>query len=54
VAVQLYNMSTSQFASTNWGGILSEATIITLPVVTIFVLMQSYLVQGLTAGAVKG
>jgi ABC-type glycerol-3-phosphate transport system permease component len=54
VAVQLYNMSTSQFASTNWGGILAEATIITLPVVFIFVFMQSYLVQGLTAGAVKG
>lgn len=54
VAVQLYNMSTSQFASTNWGGILAEATIITLPVVLIFVFMQSYLVRGLTAGAVKG
>ena len=54
VAVQLYNMSTSQFASTNWGGILAEATIITLPVVLIFVFMQGYLVQGLTAGAVKG
>jgi multiple sugar transport system permease protein len=54
VAVQLYNMSTSQFASTNWGGILAEAVIITLPVVIIFVFLQSYLVQGLTAGAVKG
>jgi multiple sugar transport system permease protein/raffinose/stachyose/melibiose transport system permease protein len=54
VAVQLYNMSTSQFASTNWGGILAEATIITLPVVVVFVFLQSYLVQGLTAGAVKG
>lgn len=54
VAVQLYNMSTSQFASTNWGGILAEATIITLPVVIIFVFLQGYLVQGLTAGAVKG
>lgn len=54
VAVQLYNMSTSQFASTNWGGILAEATIITLPVVILFVFLQSYLVQGLTAGAVKG
>ena len=54
VSVQLYNMSTSQFASTNWGGIMAEATIITLPVVLIFVFMQSYLVQGMTAGALKG
>lgn len=54
VAVQLYQMSTSQFASTNWGGILAEATIITLPVVIIFVFLQNYLVQGLTAGAIKG
>jgi len=54
VAVQLYQMSTSQFASTNWGGIIAEATIITLPVVIIFVFLQNYLVQGLTAGAIKG
>ena len=54
VAVQLYNLSMSQFASTNWGGIIAEATIITLPVVIVFVFLQKFLIQGLTAGAIKG
>jgi len=53
VAVQLYNLSTSQFASTNWAGIIAEASIITLPVVIVFVFLQKFLVQGLTAGAIK-
>jgi ABC-type glycerol-3-phosphate transport system permease component len=53
-AVQIYNLSKSQFASTNWGGIIAEATILTLPVVIMFVFLQTYLVQGLTAGAIKG
>jgi multiple sugar transport system permease protein len=54
VAVQLYNLSMSQFASTNWGVIIAEATIITLPVVILFVFLQKFLIQGLTAGAIKG
>lgn len=53
VAVQLYNLSTSQFASTNWGQIIGEAAIITMPVVILFVFLQQYLVEGLTAGAIK-
>ncbi|QPM68162.1 carbohydrate ABC transporter permease [Atribacter laminatus] len=54
VALQLYNISTVQFAAGNWGGILAQGTIITLPVAILFVLLQQYLIQGMTSGAIKG
>ncbi|OHD78727.1 MAG: ABC transporter permease [Spirochaetes bacterium RIFOXYC1_FULL_54_7] len=38
----------------NWGGMMATSVIVSLPVVVVFVTMQKYLVQGLTAGAVKG
>ena len=38
----------------NWGGILATATIVVVPVVILFALIQKYLIQGMTAGAVKG
>jgi ABC-type glycerol-3-phosphate transport system permease component len=53
VAVQLYNYANSQFA-TEWSFIIAGACLMTLPVVVLFMFLQSYLVEGLTAGSVKG
>lgn len=38
----------------NWGGIMACGVIITIPVVLLFGFVQRYLIEGLTAGAVKG
>ncbi|MCL4439368.1 MAG: carbohydrate ABC transporter permease [Firmicutes bacterium] len=38
----------------DWGGMMAASTIVTIPVIIAFVLIQRYLVEGLTGGAVKG
>lgn len=38
----------------NWGGIMACGVIITIPAVILFSIIQKYLIEGLTAGAVKG
>ncbi len=38
----------------DWGGMMATSFLTTLPIVVLFVLVQRYLVAGLTAGAVKG
>ena len=38
----------------NWGGIMACGVVVTVPVVILFAVIQKYLVEGLTAGAVKG
>lgn len=38
----------------NWGGMMAACLISTVPVIIIFILLQRYLVEGLTGGAVKG
>lgn len=38
----------------NWGGIMACGVIITIPVILLFGFVQRYLIEGLTAGAVKG
>ncbi|CEP69406.1 MetI-like domain [Moorella glycerini] len=40
--------------STNWGGLMAAATIISLPALLLTIFAQRLLVRGLTAGAVKG
>ncbi len=37
-----------------WNMIMSYATLLILPVVCLFILLQNYMVEGLTGGAVKG
>jgi len=37
-----------------WSDMCAGATIVTLPVIIIFIFFQKYLVAGLTAGSVKG
>lgn len=41
-------------ASTNWGYMMAASIIAAVPVSIIFVFLQRYFIQGLTAGAVKG
>ena len=41
-------------ASTNWGYMMSASSVAAIPVTIVFVFLQRYFIQGLTAGAVKG
>lgn len=52
VPVTLFNFIS--YASTDWGGLMAAATLITVPVVLAAVLGQKYLVVSLTSGATKG
>lgn len=54
VAVHISQLMASQVSNTNYALMLAEGVVITLPVVIVFVLLQRYLVEGLTAGALKG
>ncbi|MFC5700137.1 carbohydrate ABC transporter permease [Cohnella faecalis] len=38
----------------NWGGILASGVIVILPIILIFSLIQKLLIEGLTAGGIKG
>ncbi|TBL73972.1 carbohydrate ABC transporter permease [Paenibacillus thalictri] len=38
----------------NWGGILASGVIVVLPIIVLFAVIQKFLIQGLTAGGVKG
>ncbi|MGI5160092.1 carbohydrate ABC transporter permease [Microbispora sp. CA-102843] len=40
--------------STDWGGIMAASTLMTIPVLVFFLLVQRRMVSGLVAGAVKG
>ena len=39
---------------TDWGGVMAGSTILAVPVVIFFLLVQRKVTAGLTAGAVKG
>ena len=41
-------------AEINYAGLMAGASLVTLPVIIISICLQKYVVQGLTAGAVKG
>jgi multiple sugar transport system permease protein len=38
----------------DWAGMMAASVVVTVPVIIIFVLLQRFLVRGLTAGAIKG
>lgn len=38
----------------NWPNVMAASVLVTIPVTLLFILFQKYLVQGLTAGAIKG
>ena len=37
-----------------WEILMAYSTVVVLPILVIFIIMQKYIVNGLTAGAVKG
>ena len=39
---------------TDWGGVMAGSTLLAIPVIIFFLLVQGRMVSGLTAGAVKG
>lgn len=41
------------YSEINWGGLMAASSIITLPVIVMALLSQRYIIQGLTAGALK-
>jgi arabinogalactan oligomer/maltooligosaccharide transport system permease protein len=53
LAVGLYQFITSGYDS-KWGPFTAGSLIASVPVVIIFMLLQKYIVNGLTAGSVKG
>ena len=42
------------YSEINWGGLMAASVIITLPVLVIALIMQRFIIAGLTGGAVKG
>ena len=42
------------YASIDWGAMMAASVLITLPILIMSLLTQKYIIQGLTAGAVKG
>jgi N,N'-diacetylchitobiose transport system permease protein len=39
---------------TDWGGVMAGSTLMAVPVILFFLLVQARMTEGLTAGAVKG
>lgn len=52
VPMAVYNFMS--FEDVNWGGLTAAATIITMPIIILSLLVQKQLAKGLTLGAVKG
>jgi len=42
------------YTEVNWGGLMAASVVITLPIIIVCMLLQKYIISGLTAGAVKG
>ncbi|MEZ0578318.1 carbohydrate ABC transporter permease [Nocardioides sp. MH1] len=52
--VWLIGFSESRSRGVDWGAIMAASTLITIPVIAFFLVVQRRMVTGLTAGAVKG
>jgi multiple sugar transport system permease protein len=42
------------YSEINWGGLMAAAVIITMPILIIALVLQRYIIKGVTVGAVKG
>lgn len=42
------------YTEVNWGGLMAASVVITLPIIVLALILQKYIIAGLTAGAVKG
>ena len=38
----------------NWGGLMAASVVVTIPIIIVTIILQKYIVEGITAGAVKG
>jgi trehalose/maltose transport system permease protein len=54
VPVVIANLSGATIHETPWGAIMAGCVIVTVPLVVLVMIFQKRIVQGLTAGAVKG
>ncbi|HWG25941.1 carbohydrate ABC transporter permease [Actinospica sp.] len=54
--VQLYLVSfgNSPTHGADWGGLMAASTLVSIPVIILFLIFQRWMASGLTAGAVKG
>lgn len=52
--VMLINVQSGLYGTIDWGAVQAGVTITMLPCIMLFLLLQRYYVNGLTAGAVKG
>lgn len=42
------------YTDINWGGLMAGSVVVTIPIIIISLILQKYIIKGLTAGAVKG
>jgi ABC-type glycerol-3-phosphate transport system permease component len=54
ISLGMFALRDSMMYSSNWGGLFAAIIIMLIPAAIIFVTLQKYLIQGLTAGAIKG
>lgn len=54
ISLGMYALSDGMMFTANWGGLFAAIIIMIIPGAIIFLTLQKYLIQGLTAGAVKG
>ena len=40
--------------NTNWGSVFADITVVIVPILVLYFLLQRYIVEGMTAGALKG
>jgi len=40
--------------TTNWGSVFADITVVMIPILVLYFLLQRYIVEGMTAGALKG
>ena len=54
VAIGLWTMTQKEYLSTWYGAFTAGAVVISIPIALLFIFMQKYYVEGMSAGAVKG
>lgn len=42
------------YTEVNWGGLMAASVVVTIPIILVTMILQRYIIAGLTAGAVKG
>lgn len=53
ISLGMYALKDSMMYTSNWGGLFAAIVIMIIPSIVIFLLLQKYVISGLTLGAVK-